>query len=291
MGKIKDFELACVCGNTIYSQLYKLNNPFPFQILRCTKCGLARTHPLPIQDDNEYLDEVTLREESLLRQRSEKTMDKIKKWVDNGRAILDIGCGRGYLVESAVKRDWKAFGVDIDPEAIRRAKMLPLLAETAILNTDIFSARFPSNYFDAINIGHTFEHFANPIEALKEVRKILKTQGILIVSVPNYTGLIVKVRPGSWYGWRPQGHFWHFSPVTLRNLLEQCGFFCIEFKINQMYHECSCTLKGIIKRFVLVCAYLIGQGDNMYVVARKASDNPYEDSTNFGKYTSQRTGD
>ena len=53
-----------------------------------------------------------------------------------------------------------------------------------------------------------------------------------------------------------------------------------------MHHECPKTYKGIIKRLILMCARLIGQGDNMEVIAGKEFDNPNEDSTDFGKYTS-----
>ena len=83
---------------------------------------MVRTYPLPTQDDNDYFTDVTIREETLQRTRAEKTMDKIEEWVGRYKTLLDIGCGRGYLIEAAIRRGWKIFGLDINPYAIKATK-------------------------------------------------------------------------------------------------------------------------------------------------------------------------
>ena len=114
------------------------------------------------------------------------------------------------------------------------------------------------------------EHSEKPLQILSEIYRLLKPEGLLVVTLPNYKGLIPRLRPISWQGWVPQEHVWHFSPQTLSDLLERMGFKVIELKLTAM---CTPIINNRVKRIVYHILNWLGEkcgmGDNVWVTAKK----------------------
>ena len=55
-----------------------------------------------------------------------------------------------------------------------------------VVNTDIFNANYENNFFDTILMFHVLEHLDDPVKTLKEIRRILKPNGKLIISTPDF---------------------------------------------------------------------------------------------------------
>jgi methionine biosynthesis protein MetW len=105
-----------------------------------------------------------------------RTSTKIKN------RILDIGCGDGSFIIK-FKKHCETFGVDISQNAINMAKEAGINAYQA----DVSSERLPfqDEYLDIIYMGDVIEHLTNPDFAIKEVARVLKPDGFLVLSTPN----------------------------------------------------------------------------------------------------------
>lgn len=107
--------------------------------------------------------------------------------------ILEGGCGTGKYVYAYRKLGYNIIGVDFATELIRRAKedIDPTLP---VYEADITQLPFDDGYFGCYYSGGVIEHFEEgPDRALKEARRVLKTGGLLLATVP-YVNLIRKAR-------------------------------------------------------------------------------------------------
>jgi len=96
--------------------------------------------------------------------------------------IVDLGCGEGNflkLIEENFK-NVKTFGIDIEPKVLELKNFLR--AEIRI--ADIRNSGFPNAFFDAVFCLDVLEHFENLEKPVREIKRILKSDGLLIVSLP-----------------------------------------------------------------------------------------------------------
>lgn len=145
------------------------------------------------------------------------------------RSILDIGCANGDLLKKIKKTQPTAeiFGTDVCEEAIIFCKKcFPEVANNFSVQNIDQGLNFNNNSFDAVVMIATLEHVLDPLFAFKEIKRILKPGGILILEVPNIAfikyrlDLLFGIRPRtSWgYGW-DGGHLNYFTRKDLRKAL------------------------------------------------------------------------
>jgi len=125
------------------------------------------------------------------------------------KSILDFGCGDARftadLVNGGVAR---AVGVDISQQALRFARCLVPEGEFTHLKENTIP--YSTATFDAITALDVIEHIPDPVLDvwLTELHRVLKPQGLLVVSVPS-TRISVS-----------STHFRHYSPESLRACLD-----------------------------------------------------------------------
>lgn len=141
-------------------------------------------------------------------------------WRGEGK-VLDVGCGAGGNLKVLEEQGWNVSGIEISSVAAAHARAL--VAGTIHTGT-LESAPFAPGSFDLILMNHSLEHFPSPLDGLRRVRRLLKDDGILVVSVPNVNSLEVKLFGWWWFGWDPPRHFYHFEKHTLSQALSQAGF-------------------------------------------------------------------
>jgi SAM-dependent methyltransferase len=100
-----------------------------------------------------------------------------------GKRVLEIGVGGegGNLLN--LKNKNEVFGIDISKSAQKNCERLGL--NIIIQNIDKEALPFDDDFFDIVFAFEVFEHFAAPQYALEEIRRVLKTGGILLLSTPN----------------------------------------------------------------------------------------------------------
>ncbi|HDS29578.1 MAG TPA: class I SAM-dependent methyltransferase, partial [Firmicutes bacterium] len=102
-----------------------------------------------------------------------------------GKKALDLGCGEGYGSKMLAGRAESAVGVDIDDKAIAHAVENYQADNLKFVASDVCDLPFDDNEFDAVVSFEVIEHIVNPKRMLEEIARILKPDGILLLSTPN----------------------------------------------------------------------------------------------------------
>ncbi len=137
-----------------------------------------------------------------------------------GGRLLDVGCGSGQFVERMAKLGWNAEGIDFDPEAIYNAASRGVRASVGSLAEQYY----PDSCFDAVCLNHSLEHMAEPLETLRQVRRILKPGGRMTLTVPNADSLGHRIFGSNWIHLDPPRHLYLFGARSLRRMAIAAGF-------------------------------------------------------------------
>lgn len=99
------------------------------------------------------------------------------------KRILEGGCGVGKYVIAYRRLGYDIFGVDFSGETIRRLKEID--KDLPVYQADVTALPFENGFFDCYYSGGVIEHFEEgPDAPLKEARRVLKKDGIFLVTVP-----------------------------------------------------------------------------------------------------------
>jgi SAM-dependent methyltransferase len=134
--------------------------------------------------------------------------------------VLDIGCGRGLLLNKLRERGWEPRGTELSEEAAAYARHklnLPVTTE------ELRECRFPGEEFDLVILWHVLEHVQEPRAMLEEVSRILKPGGVLLVAVPNFGSYEARRTGPGWFHLDVPRHLTHFTPRTLGEALGLAG--------------------------------------------------------------------
>lgn len=154
-----------------------------------------------------------------------------------GDRVLDLGCGEGRHTHGLhMLEGIEAIGVDMDVASLKKAReglaTLPQRREggpqtTQFLVGDATRLEFADNAFDALICSEVLEHLPDYNAALAEIRRVLKPDGRLCITVPHAWPERICWRlapPPDGYPFQPGGHIRIFDEVDLRYAVEQHGF-------------------------------------------------------------------
>lgn len=103
-----------------------------------------------------------------------------------GKAVLDIACGEGYGSAILARDATSVIGVDISDEAVEHAKQCYAdIAGLEFRQGDAASIPLPDNSVDVVVSFETIEHHDKHDEMMGEIRRVLRPDGVLIISSPN----------------------------------------------------------------------------------------------------------
>jgi len=143
---------------------------------------------------------------------------RVKKWRG---AFLDCGCGRGEIVNFFSKLGWKSVGTELNNRTAKdaRNKGLKILVSEEFPN---FVLKNPGT-FDLITTFHNLEHVDNPDLFISDCKNLLKSNGKLILEVPNFFALQSILARENWLLLDTKNHFNHFTKKSLSILLSKNG--------------------------------------------------------------------
>jgi len=143
------------------------------------------------------------------------------------KKLLDAGCGTGWFSAVATKRGAQVTSMDIGKNLL---KQVAKKCHSKRIVGSILKMPFKANTFDYVISSEVVEHVSNPDKALRELYRVLKPGGILVLTTPNrfwYFALII----GNFFKLRPyQGLENWYRYGELRNKLKKIGF-----NIKKMY--------------------------------------------------------
>ncbi len=135
-----------------------------------------------------------------------------------GGKILDVGCGNGAFLHKMRAAGMDAYGVEFSKDGYAQARKLGLNVKHGTLEQQ----KYPSHSFDVITLNHVFEHLPDPVRTLKELKRILKPQGRIIIAVPNSRSLAA-LFGRFWSSLELPRHLFIPNPQTMRLFAKKAG--------------------------------------------------------------------
>ena len=128
--------------------------------------------------------------------------------------LLDIGAGTGDFLLTAKQNGWNTIGVELSEKAkgIAIGKGIQFSDSTEELE---------SNSFDVITMWHVLEHVPNLEIQIKELKRLVKPNGTIIIAVPNFKSYDANHYGKFWAAFDVPIHFWHFSKTAIKLLFEK----------------------------------------------------------------------
>lgn len=177
----------------------------------------------------------------------------IFEWLGDtdGQTILDCGCGRGfYLKMLRHLGNARLFGIDLELPYLRKARRNTAhLPAVLVSNASIYHLPYPDETFDAVILSEILEHVDRDVDALREVRRVLKPGGLALITVPhaNYpfwwdpVNKTLESLFGTHIGRGPLAGIWAFhvrlyKPEQLRESALAAGF-QVEEERSQTHHS------------------------------------------------------
>jgi SAM-dependent methyltransferase len=202
--------------------LFDSRNGYP--IIRCDACGVKftddRNAPPPNQLYPAFDQSDSVRNNAIrrtlglfLRQRA----GFVRSLKPSGR-LLDYGCGNGSFAAWISCFGFEAVG--LEPFSLSRTVTRERLT---LIQAPLASVEDKLGEFDVITLWHVLEHLAEPVAVLQQLARRLRTDGVLVVSVPNFRSWQRTLFGGGWFHLDPPRHLLHFEPETLRDCLRRAG--------------------------------------------------------------------
>lgn len=133
-----------------------------------------------------------LRTNWLKRESDPAFLRRAKNILDNleilgDERVLDLGCGRGFYLKvlSSYWSDLKLYGVDLNQDYLKTAKEILKGRRVQLIKADATKLPFSDNFFDRIIASEILEHIKDDQKALSEIYRVLKPNGIVMMTVPN----------------------------------------------------------------------------------------------------------
>ncbi|MCA1630592.1 MAG: class I SAM-dependent methyltransferase [Acidobacteria bacterium] len=143
----------------------------------------------------------------------------LPRFSGEGKA-LDIGTGNGVFAATLARLGWDVTGVEFDEVAARNAAECHGLR---VLVSTLEDARFEDGSFDFVSMFHVIEHLPDPVATLREVRRVLRAGGRLMLRTPNFDSLTRRAAGRYWRGVEAPRHLYLFNRRSLTRALGEAG--------------------------------------------------------------------
>jgi len=195
------------------------------QVVKCNKCGFLYINPRPksemiVKGYSDAVDETYVSQSEGRLATFKEGLARIEKAYPRKGRILDVGCAAGFFVKTAKEGGWDAYGVEPSrwlAEWGNNNFGLNLKSGT------LEEAEYPNNYFDVVTLWDVLEHVPDAAATLREIRRILKPGGLVVVNYPNIGSNLAKVFGRKWW-FLLSVHLYYFTPHTIKAMLERNGY-------------------------------------------------------------------
>lgn len=157
---------------------------------------------------------------------SDRYLKRVMLHRRNGK-LLDIGSAFGYLMEVAREHGYDVHGVELSHFSSTIAKKK---FGSKVFEGNLKDSKFPNANFDVITMFDLIEHIPQPLEFMKEVRRVIKPGGFIAITTPDTSSLSCKLLGyGGWFHWKFE-HLGYFNRKSMEELARHTGFKIVEKK-------------------------------------------------------------
>ena len=125
--------------------------------------------------------------------------------------ILDIGAGVGDFLSVCKNDGWQTIGI----EPSEKAKAIAINKGVSFVEN---LSELESNSFDIITMWHVLEHVPDLEHQIKELKRLIKPTGTVIIAVPNFKSYDASHYGIFWAAYDIPIHLWHFSKTAIKKL-------------------------------------------------------------------------
>jgi SAM-dependent methyltransferase len=200
-----------------YSTAYYKLKPFNDKLSPMKKIALASWFGYPLANGTSPLHTGFFK---LLQPFLKNKMGRqIPDFVEDG-SLLEIGCGRGEYLAKMRDLGWNVRGVDVSQEAIDFAKSHYQL-DVCVAWAD--NLPYDDASFDIVFLKHVIEHLHEPIAIMKEIYRVLKPNGRILITTPNANSLGNRLFGKQWIAYDPPRHLMVYNQKSLSHLFYLIG--------------------------------------------------------------------
>ncbi len=203
---VRTERVACpICGKSsarVYkSNMYRLHD-VRFHLVRCA-CGMTYVDPRPdgptlasmYADESYYTEGYNLgvetenyfdRRDELVAQ-YERTARDLAREIGGTGDLFELGAAGGFFLEGARRAGFRVRGVELSPPAAAYAREKLGLD---VFEGDLAQAPYAPGSFDVAYADNVLEHTTDPRGVLKELHRLLRPGGRIVVIVPSYVNSI-----------------------------------------------------------------------------------------------------
>jgi 2-polyprenyl-3-methyl-5-hydroxy-6-metoxy-1,4-benzoquinol methylase len=143
-----------------------------------------------------------------------KKVSLINELHPNKGILLDIGAGTGDFLAEAKRDGWQTVGIEPNEKARNSA----MLKKVNFVDSSI---ELENNSVDIITMWHVLEHVPDIQAQIKELKRLIKPNGAIVIAVPNFNSYDAKHYEDFWAAYDVPRHLWHFSRQSIKVLFER----------------------------------------------------------------------
>jgi len=207
---------------------------------------------------------VYVEKEKMFRELFQGVIQFIRRYKNRG-TLADIGAVVGLLVDEARRAGYQAVGFEPSKAAVSTA----LARYNIRLRRHAFSSALIRKPIDIIVFNHVLEHLNKPKVAIKDAKKVLKPDGLLIVGVPNFGSYMSILKKFRWQSLVPREHRWQFTLATLDRLILPLGFRRVGLRTENHDRSMHSRWKRLIYVFIDTIALATNRGEAILAAYQK----------------------
>lgn len=228
-------------GTVIYRE-------YGFNIKKCNICDYMYTPEVPAAEEIiemyyqtwSYLDHVWDCPLSRPNDTLKYMLEQIKRYKPKGK-LLEIGFGAGSFLNLAKSEGYEVSGIDI---SLRSVKYVKRRFRLDAFVTNIENPGLKEKSFDIVVICHTLEHLRRPYQSLENIYRLLKDDGILVLTTPNSWLYLLKAHIVKYFPFLKKHVYMVFQDTS--SVRKESGEMSLPFHINfNTQHSLKMMLKKI----------------------------------------------
>jgi len=169
---------------------------------------------------------------------------------DSKPNILDVGCGWGNFLQVVKNNNLPYFGIDLSSRAIEICQEKKLNCQKMDL---IQFSKISNQKYSIITLFQVIEHLKKPFDYLKAAKKLLKKNGVILITTPNNQSPFRYLLGSNWPVYQTPSHYFFYSKKSFERLLILSGFSKFKIRIDGFrFFSSDYILQRVFKRKVSI---------------------------------------